>query len=237
MYTIAAILAGGSGTRFGGEKPKQFLDLDGHTVLYHSLAAFERSRDVDEVCLVVPATWLGAGRDEVKHGGFRKVRHVVCGGRERSDSSIAALRCYEGREGCILLHDAARPLVSQRVITTVVQALEAHEAAAAAVPCVDTIVVQQGGVLRDVPPRATLARMQTPQGFHLDTLRRAYELALRDPAFQATDDCGVVRRYLPDVPIHLVRGEERNRKLTYAGELPLLRFLLAQGEDAAEAAD
>lgn len=237
MYTIAAILAGGSGTRFGAEKPKQFLDLDRHTVLYHSLSAFERSPDVDEVCLVVPAAWLAAGQDEVELGGFRKVRHVVCGGRERSDSSIAALRCYEGREGCILLHDAARPLVSQRVISAVVQALEVHEAAAAAVPCVDTIVVQRAGVLCNVPPRAELARMQTPQGFHLSTLRRAYELALNDPAFQATDDCGVVRRYLPDVPIHLVRGEERNRKLTYADELPLLRFLLRLGEDAAEAAD
>lgn len=226
MYTIAVVLAGGTGKRFGADRPKQFLELNGQTLLAHSLSAFECCGKVDEICLVVHPDWLDEGRREVERGGFRKVRHVVAGGSERYDSSVNALRQYEGVDGCILFHDAVRPLVSQQIIERVVDALNSHEAVGVVVPCVDTIVVKKGETLQSVPDRATLGRMQTPQGFRLDTIRRAYHRALQDPAFQSTDDCGVVHRYLPEVGIHLVAGEERNRKLTYRDDLPLFRLLL-----------
>lgn len=229
MHTIAVILAGGSGRRFGADRPKQFLELEGQTLLARSLSAFEGSPLVDEICLVLHPDWLEEGRREVEKGGFQKVRHIVSGGSERYESSVNALDCYPDGEGYILFHDAVRPLVSGEVIARVVEALDTHAAVGVMVPCVDTVVVHEAGTLQSVPVRSTLGCMQTPQGFHLPTIREAYRRALQDPAFASTDDCGVVHRYLPDVAIHLVRGEERNRKLTYKDDLPFFRLLLQEG--------
>ncbi len=93
-------------------------------------------------------------------------------------------------------------------------ALDDCEAVAVGVPSSDTIVVVEDGVVASMPPRETLSRFQTPQGFRLGTIRKAYELALADPGLCATDDCGIVHRYLPDVPIRVVAGSERNLKVT-----------------------
>ncbi len=94
-------------------------------------------------------------------------------------------------------------------------------------PTSDTILVVADGVIAGVPARETLYRAQTPQGFRLETIARAHALAAADPAFTPTDDCGVVLRYLPDVPVHIVQGSERNIKVTYPSDLPIAEALLA----------
>ena len=128
----------------------------------------------------------------------------------------------------VLLHDAARPLVDQRIIADCVASLEVHDAAGVAVPASDTIVITDNGVMHSVPPRETLFRCQTPQCFRLSVIARAHELAAADPGFSPTDDCGVVLRYLPDVPVHIVPGSERNIKITYAQDLAVAEAVLAQ---------
>jgi 2-C-methyl-D-erythritol 4-phosphate cytidylyltransferase len=98
-----------------------------------------------------------------------------------------------------------------------------------AVPSSDTIVEVCDGVVTGMPRRDTLARCQTPQGFRLSVIRRAYELADADPAFgerQATDDCGIVLRYLPEIPVRIVPGSERNIKITYPHDLEVAEALL-----------
>ena len=97
----------------------------------------------------------------------------------------------------MLLHDAARPLVDQRIIADCVAALAEHDAAGVAVPASDTMVVTGNGVMRSMPRRETLHRCQTPQCFRLSVITRAHELAAADPGYSPTDDCGVVMRYLP----------------------------------------
>ena len=121
----------------------------------------------------------------------------------------------------MLLHDAVRPLVSQTIITANVEALETYEAVDTAIPSADTVIQvdaasADGGEPRmtDVLPRHLLRRGQTPQSFRLSTIRAAYAKAAEDPDFMATDDCTVVLRYLPDVPIAVVPGHERNMKVT-----------------------
>ena len=106
----------------------------------------------------------------------------------------------------MLLHDAARPFVDQRIIADCVAALDRHEAAGVAVPTSDTIVVTDNGVMHSMPRRETLFRCQTPQCFRLPVIVRAHELAAADPGFSPTDDCGVVLRYLPGVQVHIVQG-------------------------------
>jgi 2-C-methyl-D-erythritol 4-phosphate cytidylyltransferase len=131
----------------------------------------------------------------------------------------------------VLLHDAARPLVEQRIIADCVAALAIHEAAGVAVPASDTMVIAEDGVMHSMPRRETLWRCQTPQCFRLPVIARAHELAAADTdpsAFAPTDDCGVVLRYLPGVDVHVVRGSERNMKITYPQDLAIAEALLAR---------
>ena len=137
---------------------------------------------------------------------------------------------YDAADCGVLLHDAARPLVDQRIIADCVAALGAHDAAGVAVPASDTIVITADGVMHSMPRRETLWRCQTPQCFRLPVIARAHELAAADPDFASTDDCGVVLRYLPDVDVHIVPGSERNLKITYPQDLAIAEALL--GEDA-----
>jgi ribitol-5-phosphate 2-dehydrogenase (NADP+) / D-ribitol-5-phosphate cytidylyltransferase len=117
--------------------------------------------------------------------------------------------------------------VDQRIIADCVAALTEHDAAGVAVPASDTMVVTGNGVMQSMPQRETLHRCQTPQCFRLSVISRAHELAAADPGFSPTDDCGVVMRYLPGVPVHIVPGSERNIKVTYPQDLAVAEALLS----------
>jgi len=98
-------------------------------------------------------------------------------------------------------------------------------------PTADTIVEVTDGVMTSIPPRESLGRCQTPQGFRLSVIRRAHELAAADPeagAFKPTDDCGIVLRYLPEIGVRVVRGSERNLKITYPADLQIAETLVAE---------
>ena len=280
MKNIAVILAGGIGARVGGNVPKQLLPLaDGRSVLEHATEAFEHADCIDEVCIVMHPDYIAFAEQALLRNGWQKVKHIIAGGKERWESSVNAIRLYESAlseeefaNANILLHDAARPFVSQAIITNVCQALETHEAVTVAIPATDTMYIvtptqnpqpatcnpqqtppphfvypdlsgqggsrgrgintqhstlntqplplrEDGRVLRSIPPRDTLMRAQTPQAFRLPLIARAYTLALQDPALQATDDCGILHSYLPIEPIHIVAGEEINRKITFKEDL------------------
>ncbi len=115
------------------------------------------------------------------------------------------------------------------MIERVCTALDTHAAVNLVVPVTDTLLeVDENGTTAAMPARARFRRVQTPQGFHAATLQHAYDVALTDPNFQATDDCGVVFRYLPDVKIALVEGEQSNIKLTYPEDYHVLHHLLVK---------
>jgi 2-C-methyl-D-erythritol 4-phosphate cytidylyltransferase len=229
MRTVAVVLAGGMGQRFGGDRPKQMQVLAGRTIIEHSVAAFEQAPGVDSITIVMPAGLDGPARQQFAAAAHPKVTRVIEGGTTRTDSTRCAIVALGEDECNVLFHDAARPLLDQRIIADCVSALATDRAIGVAVPSADTIVEVADGVVTGMPRRDTLARCQTPQGFRLSVIRRAYELADADPSFtlrQATDDCGVVLRYLPDVPVRLVQGSERNIKITYPGDLEVAETLL-----------
>lgn len=231
MKNIAAILAGGSGTRFGADRPKQFLALGSRTVLEHAVDAFQRSAGISEVCIVCHPDFVQDVAALVgRNAAWTKPVVLLEGGRERTDSSLAAIRHCAGQDANLIFHDAARPLVSGAVIDRVCQALETCEAVTAAVPTTDTIFRVDADRVLDAPERAALRNVQTPQGFRLATIRRAYELAMADPSFRATDDCGVVLCYLPDAEVRTVDGSPENVKLTRREDLPVLENLLLERE-------
>jgi 2-C-methyl-D-erythritol 4-phosphate cytidylyltransferase len=229
MRTVAVVLAGGSGQRFGTGLPKQLLPLAGRAMIEHSVAAFEAAPGVDDILVVMTPGHARRVAALLASGGYRKVRDVIDGGSTRTESTRLAIAAL-GREDCyVLFHDAARPLVDQQTIAGCLAALAAHRAVGVAIPSSDTIALVSGGVMTGMPPRDTLVRCQTPQGFRLSVIRRAHELAAADPGFAglpATDDCGVVLRYLPEVGVHVVMGSERNIKVTFPRDLDLAETLL-----------
>jgi 2-C-methyl-D-erythritol 4-phosphate cytidylyltransferase len=233
---IAVLLAAGSGKRMGGPEPKQFRTLAGRTILEHSIRAFHAHPSIDQIFIIAHADYLDRVRDIARP--YPKVTAVLPGGRERYDSSLAALRCVEQTVAPealpsvrLLIHDAVRPLVSQRILTDCLAALERYRAVDVAIPSTDTIVeVDAEGHICRIPPRALLRNVQTPQCFHYAVIAEAYRRGLQDPDFVTTDDCGVVHRYLPSEAIYVVEGEPSNIKLTYPEDLLMAEKLLSEKE-------
>ena len=212
---IAIILAGGVGSRLGMSTPKQFFKVAGKMVVEHTIDVFERNQHIDEIAIVSNPALVADFENIVLRNKWRKVKKILKGGAERYYSSLSAITAYQNEDANLIFHDAVRPLVSQRIIDAVVKALDTHRAVNVAVPSADTIIEVDGDFITNIPDRSRLRRGQTPQAFDRQLIAEAYEKALKDPNFRTTDDCGVVRTYLPEEPIFVVRGEESNMKLTY----------------------
>lgn len=219
LRNVAVVLAGGTGTRVGLSIPKQLIKIAGKTIIEHTIAAFQASSLIDEIVILMAPGHLDPVRAIVQNGAYDKVTQIVEGGETRNESTSRALEALGSEECNVLFHDAVRPLVSQTIIRDVVSALVTHDAVDTAIPSADTVVQvhdtpDETDTISDVLPRHLLRRGQTPQAFRLSVIRKAYELAWQDPDFTATDDCTVVLRYLPEVPIAVVTGHERNMKVT-----------------------
>ena len=154
---------------------------------------------------------------------WQKVQRIIEGGSERWESSWKAIQAFSDQNSDVSLwfHDAARPFVSQRILKEVAEALEEHEAVTVAVPVADTIyqVENQESRVKSIPSRTEFMRAQTPQAFHLETIKGAFERAMKNGDIIATDDAGMVYKYMPEVPIFIVQGEEKNKKITYREDL------------------
>lgn len=224
MRNIAIILAGGSGSRFGADMPKQFLTVGGKMIIEHTIEAFERHPLIDEIALVSRADFIEEMSHLAEKNGFRKLKKVLQGGKERYHSSLAAIEAFTDADDRLVIHDGVRPLVSERIITDCIHALDEYEAVDVAVATTDTIIeLNEDGSIARIPQRRLLRNVQTPQCFHRNTIALAFEKALADPDFFPTDDCSVVHRYLPEVPIKVVEGESTNIKITYKEDLELLK--------------
>ena len=223
MKNIAIILAGGSGRRMGGSLPKQFLEVNNRTILEYTIDKFEHAECIDEIAIVTHPDYVDKMQQIISSNPWKKVTQVLLGGKERTDSTLSALRAYTNEDDRLLIHDGVRPMVSQQIIQNVCSALSEYDVVNLAIPAVDTIIEVKDGVMVAAPRRDLLRQVQTPQGFKRETLALAYEIALADPDFMATDDCGVVFKYHPASPIKIVDGETSNIKITYKEDLEILK--------------
>lgn len=225
MRNVGVILAGGVGSRSGLSTSKQFYKVAGKTVLEHTVDVFERHRGIDEIAVVVNSSLVREVESIILRNKWTKLKKVLIGGKERYDSSLAAIRAYDYDPDCnLIFHDAVRPLLSDRIIDDIISALNEYNAIDVAVPATDTIIQvdETGNLIDNIPNRRLLRRGQTPQAFKQKIISKAYELALNDPDFVSSDDCGTVVRYLPDERVYVVTGEESNMKLTYKEDSYLL---------------
>ncbi len=218
---IAVILAAGSGKRLGGELPKQFVTVGHRMVIEFSIAQFQQHPDIDEIAVVTSADFINVVNDIKANPTYSKLKTVLLGGAERYQSSLAAIRHYADQPDAILLiHDAARPLVSHQLISDVLAVMKTHNAAVVAIPATDTVLYSKDNqCVTEIPPRSQMYYAQTPQAFRQQTIQQAFETGLRDAGFNPTDDSGVVLKYLPNEPIAIVKGESINKKITYQDDL------------------
>lgn len=221
----------------GSSVPKQFMSLDGSTVIEHSIETFCRHEAIDEVAVVVHPDWRGEMEAIVARNSWKKLTRLIDGGAERYLSTLNAVMAYIDYpdDTNLLLHDAARPFVSEEIVSRVAESLKNNVAVGVAIPSTDTVweihpdFSDESSItssnftvphlIARIPERKLMWRAQTPQAFRLPLIRDAYQRALQDPQFRATDDCGVVRNYMPGTKIAVVEGEERNRKITFAEDL------------------
>ncbi len=225
MLRVGVVIpAGGTGKRMGAKVPKQFLLLGGRSVLQRTLARFESISDVNEIVLVVPKNYWERARSLVKRVGFRKVRHVVVGGRQRQDSVWNGLNAFELKPDIVLVHDAVRPMVTDKVVKRVIRKAVECQAAAVGIRLKDTVKVERRkGFFTHTLNRSKLWAVQTPQGFQFDLLMRAHRVARRK-GLKSTDEASLVERLR--MPVAIVEGDEKNIKITTKQDLEMARLLL-----------
>lgn len=200
MKNIAIILAGGIGQRLGESIPKQFLKVAGKKVIEHTLDVFQNHPQIDEIAVVVHPHHISEVETLSIRNNYTKLKKILRGGEERYYSSLAAINAYDTNveDVNLIFHDAVRPLVNNRIISDCISALKTYNAVDVVVKTTDTIIqVNDTNCISGIPIREHLRNGQTPQAFKLSIIKQAYELALKDPKFKTTDDCGVVYKLPP----------------------------------------
>lgn len=218
------IVAAGQGTRTGAAELKQFRWIAGKPMLLHSIQAFQRRQDVAQVVAVLPKSVAGDPPPWIFQSDIERLL-VSVGGAERGDSVWSGIEDLDDDVRIVVVHDAARPLVTDGTIDRVIAAAREGVSAVAALPVADTIkeVDEQNRVVRTVD-RERYWRVQTPQAFPRDIIEQAYRSALQERRY-ATDDAALVERL--GHPVVVVRGAERGMKVTDARDFALLEALAA----------
>jgi 2-C-methyl-D-erythritol 4-phosphate cytidylyltransferase len=237
MRVIVILPAAGLGTRMAAGAPKQFLELRGTAILIHTLRTFTALPAVSAVYIAVRKPEIPRLKALLEAHGFGSATdkppvHIIEGGDTRQESVSHALAAVDGdEEDIILVHDAVRPLIPAAVITRTIEAVRKHGAAIVAMPAIDTIKqverTADGAIITSTIPREYVVLAQTPQGFRLGLLRRAYAEADAD-GFLGTDESSIVER--AGLQVAVVPGTIENLKITQQGDLDLAEFFLAQRE-------
>lgn len=230
MSVTAIIAAAGAGRRMKADRPKQLLTLDETPILIYTIRKFDACRLIDRILVAAPQESVEEIRKLVVGAGFSKPVSVVQGGARRHDSVAVAMQHLAPDTTIVAVHDAVRPFVRVEEIEATI--LEAHKTGAAvlAIPIVDTVKQIRKDLIDSTLTREHLVLAQTPQVFRTEVLREAFESAKRDD-YYGTDESSLVERM--GHPVAVVRGSERNIKITRPDDLALARFLLQQEQESA----
>ncbi|RIY32868.1 short-chain dehydrogenase [Psittacicella hinzii] len=215
---VGVILAGGVGSRMKLNYPKQFSKIAGRTALEHTIQIFEDHQEIDEIVIVAEANSYDKIQQLVIQSNFHKVRKILFGGKERTDSTLSAIRSLEKEspDTKVIIHDAVRPLLASEIISKCIEALDTYNAVDVCIPATDTIVKVDNNTktISEIPKRSEYYQGQTPQAFKLGTIIKAYDIYHNTPGMVATCDCGIVLKTLPEEKVYVVEGSETNIKLT-----------------------
>jgi len=216
MKNYGIILASGTGTRYKSDTPKQFVKIAGKTVLEHTLDIFEKNKYINSVILVITPEYRQIAEDILLNNNYKKIIKLLNGGETRKESSYIGISSIDDAEANVIIHDCARPFLSDKIIEDCVNALKNYDAVDVAIPSADTIIRVKDNIIENIPERKTLMRGQTPQCFKLSVIKKAHELSKNDSNF--TDDCGLIVKYgLGEV--YVVEGDMENIKITYPSDI------------------
>lgn len=225
MKVAAIIAAAGFGRRMKTDRPKQLLILNGTPILVHTIRKFDDSKAIDYIIVTAPREAVAEVKEMVKAAGFKKTVTVVEGGERRQDSVRMGLEQLEPGTDIIAVHDGVRPFVSIEDIENVVREAERSGAAILGVPIVDTVKQAEREFVASTLMREHLVLAQTPQVFKTEVLNKAFQGAAKDE-YYGTDESSLVERL--GHPVAIVRGSERNIKITRPSDLTLARAFLAE---------
>ena len=222
----AIILAGGTGQRLSSELPKQFLKISGRYIIEHTMDAFEKHPLIDKIIIVINPGFRDLINSVIENNSYSKVIAVKDGGNTRQESSYVGISTINEDDCDVLIHDAVRPFVSEKIINDCIKTLGKYKAVDVAIPTADTIIqVDKNNFIEAIPDREYLRRGQTPQAFKLKIIKKAHELYSRDRKIDVTDDCGLVS-YFKLAKIYVIPGSEDNIKITYPVDVVLADKLL-----------
>ena len=225
---IALVLAAGSGTRMNNELPKQFLMVNEKPLFVYSVQTFQNNPKVDVIVIATNANNIELVKDYCKQFDLNKVKSVIAGGETRQASVYNGLKEIEkiikSPKDIILIHDSARPLVSDRIIKESVEACIEFGAVDTVIQASDTIVKSSDDqTIGEILNRQEIYQSQTPQTFEFSIIKDAHEKALKDQVPNVTDDCKLVMHYGMDV--HFVQGDKLNFKVTTPEDLEMFKAL------------
>lgn len=225
--TAAVILAGGKGSRMKSDLPKQYIMLGQYPVLYYSMKTFEES-SIDEIILVCGENDIDYCKKEiVEKYSFKKVTHIVSGGRERYHSVYRGLKCLKDTD-YVLIHDGARPIVSKEIICNNIETVKKYKACVTAVPSKDTVKLGDGnGFAKTTPDRKNVWLIQTPQTFEYGLIMSAYSQLMENETEGITDDAMVVETFLK-YPVRFVEGDYKNIKVTTPEDLVIAQYFVGE---------
>jgi len=225
---VAIIAAAGQGTRMGGNRAKQFLELAGTPIIIHTLRSFEQCESIQEIILILPTPDTAGFLAIAEKHRLQKLSKIVPGGTTRAESVLKGLLAVRSATAEIIaVHDGVRPFVTADEIARTVKAAEVNQAAILTAQVTDTIKEVRNGIVAKTLPRTALRRALTPQCFRFELLRRAYEqVDVRDP--ELTDESALVERL--GVKVTIVEGSSRNIKITGPEDLALGEVLLREGQ-------
>lgn len=226
---IALVLAAGSGVRMGNSIPKQFIEVNGKPLFIYSVEAFQNNKDVQAIIIATSEESIDRVCAWCKKYNLDKVKMVVKGGETRQQSVYNGLKAVEGiiesPKDIFLIHDSARPLVSQRIIDDNISLCKQYGAIDTVIQANDTIIQSENKeTINKILNRDELYQTQTPQTFFFDIIKDAHEKAQKENIPNVTDDCRLVMHFGHD--IHFVNGDKLNFKVTTASDLKMFEALV-----------
>ena len=215
--TIAIILAGGFGSRMETQEPKQFLEINNVPIIVRTLLAFEESSLIDGMIIVSHCDYVERIDELIKNNNISKIMSITTGGKTRQESSFNGLKeCPQDAE-YVMIHDAARPFIDNRIIEDLLKATEEVGAATPAIEVEDTIITDKDSFIEGIVDRKRLKRVQTPQCFRYKTIVEAHDAAIEKGIIDATDDCSLVLGI--GKKVKLTEGSLLNIKITKPADL------------------